>query len=349
MNEMMSGLPEGLQADATEAHGETTIFNSLQEFFQVRYPDILRETAEEVGYCAALEYRRDEAATEYPLELLGRLGIDVSKIEQTEGGQFRIEIPPAALKDIKPLPASYAYKGGAARFLLRRVLDLGVQRAPRDYDLIRISEDASRDKELAQEFMPDDAAHGYGVEDATDLDQYFATRDFTLNELYATSTALIATEACLLDTARGIVRLTDHELGRGLGPKLYAKALRLYAEAILAGEELDITPVETQWGEEDITPTFIQPFWIALQLDRAYEQGNLVAENFVQTLVSKRQLPDNIASPEEARTYLNERIRDRPFHFRHVPAEELALEDSFVAERFVNLPLLESHRKPRAR
>lgn len=58
-------------------------------------------------------------------------------------------------------------------------------------------------------YAEDDLANGHGV--TTVEEDYFETRDFTINEVMVADNKIIISKDCLLDTVRGILRITDFE------------------------------------------------------------------------------------------------------------------------------------------
>ncbi len=139
---------------------------------------------------------------------------------------------------LDPLPRGYYYKGGSARAVLERFLGLDPDVYPRDIDLAVDPKyrDSDLDDRLARKYMPEDYANGYGVELLED--DYFESRDFTINEVLYDGQKITASRSCLLDTIRSVVRITDFEKGERyydegdyyVNPKLLAKALRFLAQ-----------------------------------------------------------------------------------------------------------------------
>ncbi len=223
----------------------------------------------------------------------------------------------------KRLPEGYGYKGGAARALLLRSLGIDPTYQPRDIDIVRLSENEPHegaDNEVSKEFMPEDYAHGYGTEPIKDFDDYFAKRDLTINEVIATDEKIFATEACIFDNIRHILRITDFEKHNydssgQIGPKMLSKILRFYAESIVRYADAKIENVE-EW---QFNKTFISDFWLALQLDRAFEIGHRVAEEFVEQLIRHDYLPETIINADQALEYLLDEMGDDYFYFRHAP------------------------------
>ncbi len=219
--------------------------------------------------------------------------------------------------DAKRLPLGYAYKGGGARKLL--ALALGTDaREPRDIDLIRVDTPATieQDQAVLNAVAPQEAAIGAHIEETT-IEEYFATRDFTINEVLATDTDIIATKQCILDTIRHIIRITPFERYRfsndgELGPKALARLLRFYAEHIHRYDQASFEDV-ADWEFEQ---RHISPFWLAVQLDDAFASSEAVAELYTQELIKRGQLPTHIQNAHQAATYLANYIQG-PFYYRH--------------------------------
>jgi len=237
------------------------------------------------------------------------------------------------------LPDGYAYKGGAARALLLRNTLVDVSATARDLDVVRISEwnkKSELDEEVTNEFMPDDAAHGHGVEIIDDLDKYFNTRDFTMNEVLATESEIYVTKQGLLDCLRRIIRVTDYErdaFGGQVGPKLLAKSVRMHVEM------LDAHPSSKLILEDyEIEKSFIPPFWLALQLDRALENGAKHAQRYVSELVKRKIMPEWVMGVDDAIYYLTDQMEENPFYFRYAPESQFRMEEDWVEKQFEKMP-----------
>ena len=243
----------------------------------------------------------------------------VSKTEYQGNGIWKLTVR-EHFSD-RRLPEGYAYKGGAARFLLRKSLGLKAKK-PRDIDIIRTEDKPyeNADNEISEEFMPDDYAHGYGVEVIDDISEYFDTRDLTINEVYSTDEIIFTTTQCLLDTTKGILRVTDFEKEsyEGVGPKMIAKMLRL------AADELDLIDFIHNFSSED-EDFSVSLFWLALNLDRSWERGVSVTNNYFDLLKILGYIPDHIETPEEAADYLGYDLEN--FDFHNMPTEEPSIND----------------------
>jgi hypothetical protein len=263
--------------------------------------------------------------------LLHQYGVKGLEIEQREDGSVAIPVKEHFMSD--RLPEGYGYKGGAARALLLRNLGIDPDAKPRDIDLIRLVDtepERGLDAAMARKYMPEDYEQDHGVELLRS--NYFNTRDFTINEVYATDYEVIATRACLLDTIRHILRVTDYEkeiFGK-IGPKMMTKLLRFYCESIIKFEQTDFGENEKEAIKELYDYPNISSFWIALQLDKAYEISKDVAEKFVQECIKIGLLPNDIRSAADAADYLLEDIYD--FGFRHAPVGQWRMEELWLEE-----------------
>ncbi len=277
---------------------------------------------------AAVEQQEKEQTI---FELLKDYGIETGEIREDAEGFFHL--PVSSHFSDRRLPDKYGYKGGAARSLLLRALGIEKDSNPRDIDIIRIGQlyDKSflqMDKQVAFEFMPEDASGGYGVEVVEDFKNYFQTRDFTISEVLATDSEIIVTQQCLLDTVRHILRMTDFEKRRFRNrPKMFSKILRLYAEGLVRNE-----PVSMQDETFEYDRTFIPPFWMALQLDRACERGTDVAEQFITILKQKGQLPIECVGVFETAEYLSSKLTEPPFYYRHASSFQFDMEERWIEE-----------------
>lgn len=231
----------------------------------------------------------------------------------------------------KRLPSGYGYKGGAARALFLRTLEIDPNYVPRDIDVIRLAwlnDSCELDDQAAQENMPDDFAYGAGIEVVNDRDEYLTSRDLRLNEILATDDRITFTRGALLDTIRHIIRPTSFEQGGygEIGPKMLAKILRFNSEFIHRYDQAGIEEVQ-DWQFED---GFISPFWLALQLDRAYEVSGNVAQRYVDELVARGQVPKDVNTVEDAAVYLLDLVFN--FSYRHAPTEQFEMEDHWAQE-----------------
>lgn len=323
---------EGLNPSEESGKPYDSRLAGLVHFFEEKFPDAIRISAAEERELLAETQLRDEAVQEKSLlEILEAHRIPTGNIELRADGRWFISYRERLRED---LPDGYAFKGGAARFYLREAFGLPTD-LPRDYDVVRLTEHEpyeGADAVVARRFMPKDFEFGDGVEAIADIDAYFRTRDLTINEVLATKDGIIATQAAILDTVRNILRLTSFERSSynaegQAGPKMLAKLLRFYSEALrLYGH----TPLILDSGHEQIDAVSISPFWLAVNLDRAFERGNDYACAYVDTLIENKQLPKNVQTPEDAMWYLLDCMSDQFFIFRSAPIESFEEEDDWV-------------------
>jgi|GEM_PF-2172256 len=250
---------------------------------------------------------RDRVAREklpYDVLLLKRFvrryaGVELDIREHSEYLET-LSIPFSEKPFLPDLPAGYVFSGGCARSALERTLHIDVYSEPRDIDIIYMGEDpidrrVARDLEMR--YMPEDSFHGHGISSSSDK-RYFSDRDFTINEVSFDGNTLICTKRCLLDTVRGIVRLTEFEKGRS--DKLLAKALRFITKKKGNGYEYTFA------DEEDVHLHGIQPFHMALHLDRAMGEGREYAQKYVDHLKRLGQIQESIQTPEDLYRYFRE-------------------------------------------
>lgn len=194
------------------------------------------------------------------------------------------------------LPQGYGLVGGAARDLALGALT-GESLPVRDVDLVAFSDrgaDMSPDimHAVSARLMPDDYAYGHGVKPET-LDNYFTTRDFTMNEVTVVDGRLLVTPEAEIALRQGIIQPTKYEhdpaAGRYLSPKLAIKSVLF--QSVLENEGFN-TRIEgfspsdyrfrTTNGEswDDYGP-----FFVALGFQKALEHSPDVARDFLDRLV----------------------------------------------------------------
>ncbi|NTV44703.1 MAG: hypothetical protein HGA67_03335 [Candidatus Yonathbacteria bacterium] len=232
---------------------------------------------------------------------LDRYGVETT-VRKIGGDVFAVETTNAARDILDELPAHFVFVGGTARAALERSLGVNKFSVPRDTDIVVMDKDADEDlmADMSERYMPDDYEHGYGVK--KEDEEYFKTRDFTINEVFATKEAVYCTKQCLLDTLRGVLRFAEYEKRESwdgypyyVHPKLLAKALRLAVSSNLSLADEGVYDMQC-----------IDEFHMALHLDRALGQGGDVARGYVEALREKNQIPQDISTPEDLVTYLNE-------------------------------------------
>lgn len=317
---------------------EFEVENILEEIIAQHLKESPFDTIEEEKReLITLDRAVSKAASKYEQvlqKLVERYGVKNSKIEKIGKGLFRI---PLRNSYLETLPDGYGYIGGAARSELLRELELDTESTPRDKDIVRIvSEDVlGIDDRLGQEFSAEDYTHGHGVQELRE--NYFKTRDFTINELLVYKNFIYLTKSCLLDTIRGILRFTKYELinkeqkeneeeeNRVRNDKVLAKAIRLASEALVRGRKLEIENKET------FRIQTIQLFHIALHLDRAFERGVKIADEYVRQLVAIGQLPEDIKDSSQALDYLIHTM-DESFAFQYAKLSTLETDEQISQE-----------------
>lgn len=261
------------------------------------------------------------------LKLLTEFNID-PKLFEKRGKLFKIKVG-SHFQETR-LPDGYAFTGGAARALLLRALGIKKNAQPRDVDLARIVQqepEPGMDIKLSKEMMPNDFTDGYQATVINSLNSYFKSRDFTLNKVLATDNEIFLTKQCLSDTIRGIIRLSDSEREIILEDdkqyyKMQGKLLRFYTNAIAQGDHMELL-------DGDYETLFITPWWIGVNLDRAYEISEVAAETFTTELVKRQVLPSTISTAQEAVEYLRNEILSSRFYFRHAPSAQFIKEQKW--------------------
>ena len=232
-----------------------------------------------------------------------------------------IDIPKEILgrhEFLKELPSGVAVMGGFARSVAREILT-GDKEPVRDIDLVNIvtKDGESKNSEdtldtLSEKFMSDDYAFGHGVQNDT-LENYFSTRDFTINQTLVMDGKLIISDFAENDLINNIIRPTYYELpdrDKGLSSRLYMKSLMMKTvlSAISQNKKPELADI---WIDYDD----IYPFDIALNLNKAMGRGAETAVGFVNELVEQKILSENfLGKPKETATYLRGQIYS--FDFR---------------------------------
>ncbi len=203
------------------------------------------------------------------------------------------------------LPEGVAIVGGAARAIFLNTV-LGEAAMVRDVDLTIVEELGDTDIDeaaLSHDYMPDDAAYGHGVQ-RTYLDAYFATRDFTMNEIMVVDGVIIATQQAIEDLQNNVIRPTEYEAEGwryGIGPKLMIKAL------------LQKVVLTEQYGQarcEGFEQYDVDDFYVALGLNKAFQYGMTTAQKFL------RELGVGDVSPDAVIDYACELAESTEFTFR---------------------------------
>lgn len=217
------------------------------------------------------------------------------KMINDEGNESQQEIKVYKFKHNQELPVDlpqgYCFIGGTARSIVLKEME-GISLPARDTDIVAIddlSPDKSQLTELSERHMAEDYSHGHGIK-VEKFNLYFTTRDFTINEVLIHGDTVFATEQALLDLHHKTIRPSEYERDKwksynerrnGVTPKLAMKALRLHGEFEEMYSDAEIDGIEEwQWKFENISV-----FFIALQLERAFERGDATAHKFYLQLL----------------------------------------------------------------
>lgn len=132
------------------------------------------------------------------------------------------------------LPLGYGFKGGAARIALSHLLGNNTRNLiARDFDVVRFSKgNIKQDNIVAARVMPEDFSHGFGVEVSVSMEQYFSSRDLTINEVLLVGKKVIFTPAAFEDLRAGILRPAGEYANnkKAIPGKIACKILRLAAQ-----------------------------------------------------------------------------------------------------------------------
>jgi len=269
------------------------------------------------------------------LERLGVTGVDVRKVGHN---LFRIDLRKSK-NLLHDLPKGYGFKGGYARSILLFELGLSGEIYARDVDAVRIINKGENleDDAVSKKYSLEDFEQGHGVEILEE--EYFETRDFTINEVLVSEGSVFLTKQCLLDTVRRIVRFSEYEKQRPNNPidgwdggyfindKLMAKAIRLCASESLRGRSFDIADKDAFQHLE------IKDFHFALHLDRALSEGFDVAVEYLRRMQEAGQLPKEIDDPVEfLRNFILSMQEEGSFVFRNAPSWMFDKEEEFFEE-----------------
>ncbi len=270
------------------------------------------------------------------IKAIKKFDIDPSKLEWNNNLNC-YEINIKEINTFPKLPEGYAYKGGVARALLYNALGIDNKNEALDLDIIRLSENEiyeGADRDISKEFMPDDYANGYGVEVIKSVDSYMKNRDLTLNELFSDNDKVYVSEKGLSDIIRRIIRATDYEKSKvstevsiKIPKKNMAKMVRLYADSIIKYDKNSFK-IDSK-DKKVFERNFIDPFHIALHLDKAFHKGEEVALAYVKQLKKLRQIDDNINTPDELAQDLANEMVGNSFYYRHAPFNHYRIEEDY--------------------
>ena len=187
---------------------------------------------------------------------------------------------------IEKLPSGIAIMGGVARSVAREILT-GEKEPIRDIDLVEITDNEDESTvdpelldELTQTYMPDDYAFGHGIGLDT-LEDYFSTRDFTINECLIKDGKLLVSELAENDFKENIIRPTYYEApydGDKLSGRLFLKAILMQTVISQISESIPLL--------EDVHVNFqyIGDFDTAVFLNKAMSRGVETAVKFTENL-----------------------------------------------------------------
>lgn len=229
---------------------------------------------------------------------------------------YEYKLPADAIKranlgfDLYELPPFIGVKGGAARQVLESLVHSDRQLPPpRDVDLVILEEviasgDYDPDEiravasDLSMRFSPRDAMNGYGAESVQSTAEFMRRHDFTINQVLIHKNngawRLLASTQAVLDTAEHIIRPTvfEHDIDYGyrIGNKLALKAVRLLSDMQVQG--IDYATIKSVQLPDDIYGDPRDAYFMqALQLDKALEVSDELAERYVENLKFYGMIP----------------------------------------------------------
>lgn len=289
---------EEYEDDGESEEGE---YEDDEESEEEEYEDD-EENEEEDDEESEEEYYEDNNdASEYEFEKI-HYGNERGEISERESIISEIEIPDWILKRHEvfgSLPSSVAVMGGMARSIAREILT-GEEEPIRDIDLVNIVDGDGNSSissqeldELSRKYMPDDYNFGHGIQ-SDSLENYFKTRDFTINQCLIKDGKLLISDIAEQDFVENIIRPSYYELSHDqdeLSGRLFLKAIILQSvisqisNSIPLLEDVNMpNPHDAAYGEND-EYTKVVPFDIALFLNKAMSRGVETSMIFVNILV----------------------------------------------------------------
>jgi hypothetical protein len=215
--------------------------------------------------------------------------------------------------------APYGLKGGAARELVVAALGVRGPRKPRDLDLIRKGHfPITDDDAMAQRFMSRDYANGARVELIRDMQRYLNSRDITLNEVASFESSVTLSLLAALDSIGHVIRPSQYRGGSihrkpSLDGRILLKMARLFAEAEHFKEPALIVGIP-----DGVSFT---EFDLAIQLNKAFQQGTSIARGFIDVLVLLGALEASIDPLQDTLDELSHLRHGERGLFPDVPAE----------------------------
>lgn len=241
---------------------------------------------------------------------------------------YEYELPAGVIEranlgfDLDELPSFIDVKGGAARQVLESLVHSDRQLPPpRDVDLVILEEAiASGDydpdeiravaSDLSMRFSPRDAMDGYGAEPVQSTAEFMRQHDFTINQVLIRNDngawRLLASTQAVLDTAEHVIRPTvfehDPDNSYRIGNKLALKAVRLLSDMQVQGID-DASIKSVQLPDDTYGDPRDDYFMQTLQLDKALEVSDELAERYVENMKSYRMLPYGCEDMNAAELY----------------------------------------------
>ena len=211
--------------------------------------------------------------------------------------------------DLELLPEWVGITGGAARAIALKVL-FGEEATIRDVDLIGVEEcDPDEDlyDEFSSEYMPDDYAYGYGLKTES-FEDYFSTRDFTINEVLVLDGQIYLTTQALEDLRTKTIRFSEFSMDDdgNVSRKLYNKAILM---ACVFEEQFG----EGEFDRSRVSPREGSPFFLALALNKAFQYGPEVTVRFLESLDGESDMDVSIEYATELARWLSD---ETDFEFR---------------------------------
>lgn len=229
---------------------------------------------------------------------------------------YEYELPADAIEranlgfNLDELPPFIGVKGGAARQVLEALVHSDRRLPPpRDVDLVILEEVVANDdydpdeiqavaSDLSMRFSPRDAMNGYGAEPVQSAAEFMRQHDFTINQVLIRKDGdtwrLLASTQAVFDTAEHVIRPTvfehDPDHGYQIGNKLALKAVRLLSDMQVQGID-DASIKSVQLSDDTYGDPRDDYFMQTLQLDKALEVSDELAERYVENMKSYGMLP----------------------------------------------------------
>lgn len=235
---------------------------------------------------------------------------------------------------IKDLPRDVGVMGGMARSIARKII-AGEDEPIRDIDLVYIKNDESEPDwetldELSQKYMPDDYAYGHGMQ-TDELENYFDSRDLTVNECLILNGALVVSNFAYNDLQENIIRPTYYEMRDRSQSSTGRNTMRALAMQATLTESTKSYPTLEDFN---VNPFYIPSFEMAVQLNKTMSRGAEVACNFTNLLADYNMIPAELAGqPKAVARYLLE-YKVENFYFRANDDEKLRVKVDGEGDKF---------------